>query len=138
MAGITIGSFNMVMMCVAIVCSQPHEKARRSQCMNNEREIGKAIAMYAGDHNGQLPPAPDALSNYFHGSMRIFFCPSAKDKTHYSYELTGVTNRWMTDPKIIILRENSADHPGNWIGETAGGNVLYDDGHVEWIRESHH
>ena len=31
------------------------EKARRAQCMNNVREIGKAIQMYSGDYGDRTP-----------------------------------------------------------------------------------
>jgi prepilin-type N-terminal cleavage/methylation domain-containing protein/prepilin-type processing-associated H-X9-DG protein len=34
------------------------EAARRRVCMNNLRQVGMAIQMYAGDHGGWTPPVP--------------------------------------------------------------------------------
>src|SRR5690606_15081866 len=34
------------------------EKARRSACMNNLRQIGLALASYEGDYSGYLPSSP--------------------------------------------------------------------------------
>ena len=34
------------------------EKARRTSCMNNLNEIGKALLSYSGDHNGYFPCSP--------------------------------------------------------------------------------
>jgi prepilin-type processing-associated H-X9-DG protein len=106
--------------------SLAREKARRAQCMNNEKQIGRAIAQYAGAYEDRLPISVDDLKVYVGGSSKVFICPSAADQTRPSYILTGATNIWEADPNIIILREEPTDHRG------AGGNVLFDDGHVEW------
>jgi len=36
--------------------SKAREKARQAACMNNLRQLGLAIMMYAQDYDGQLPP----------------------------------------------------------------------------------
>jgi prepilin-type processing-associated H-X9-DG protein len=100
------------------------EKWRMIHCSDNMKGIGLCIAMYADTHDNHLPPTLDALN--IPKPTRVFFCPSAKDRTHYSYELTGITNIWQSDPDVIILRE----HPGN---HRKGGNALFNDGHVQWI-----
>ena len=84
--------------------------------------------MYADTYNGKLPQRLDALTNFL-STTKIFYCPAAKDSTHYSYEFTGVTNSWQDDPDVIILREIEPNHHGRRV-------VLYNDGHVESKRDT--
>ena len=104
------------------------EKAHRCACMSNEKQIALAIAQYADDNNGVVPPTLNALSNYVAGSTKMFFCPQTQDQKHYSYQLTGATNLWNSDPDVVVLYENLDNH-------RAGGNVLYNDGHVAWVNK---
>lgn len=73
------------------------EKARRTSCMSNVKQISLAMMLYVDDHNGKYPPrfpAPEAgpaypckpcrstnylvyLTNYV-GTTNIFACPSDK------------------------------------------------------------
>lgn len=64
------------------------EKARRTQCLNNLKQIGTAIAQYSDDFNSKCPAGATAanlwehyrlMSNYA-GSVRIFVCPSDTKK----------------------------------------------------------
>ncbi len=45
--------------------SQAREKARQSVCMNNLKQIGLAMLMYAQDYNEYFPPAYDGSNKYF-------------------------------------------------------------------------
>ena len=60
------------------------EKARRVRCVSNLRNLGQALHMYSGDHDGFLPSVSNpagvtwdtALLKYLNGSKSIFLCPS--------------------------------------------------------------
>ena len=72
------------------------EKARRTSCLNNLKQIGLGIAMYADSYNGRMPQdlassptlagSYNLLSNVI-TSAKIFVCPSdsvAKAQTGYA------------------------------------------------------
>lgn len=43
---------------------QARESARRSQCINNLKQLGTALLNYADTHNGKLPPGRYGCDNY--------------------------------------------------------------------------
>lgn len=124
---LVIGGIGILMILLLLpALNQAREKARRADCASNMRGIGLLIALYGEMYSNNVPLKLEALTNVT-SSTKIFFCSSAKDRTHYSYELTGAINLWQDNPNAIILREKTANHEGK------GGNVLYNDGHVQWI-----
>jgi prepilin-type N-terminal cleavage/methylation domain-containing protein/prepilin-type processing-associated H-X9-DG protein len=61
------------------------EQARRAACLNNLRNIGQALAMYAGENDGFLPPEDgsptedrdlDVLFPSYLDNPAVFWCPS--------------------------------------------------------------
>ena len=75
------------------------EKGRRAACLNNLKQIGLGIAMYADNYNGRmpldlasnptLPGSYNLLSNVI-TSAKIFACPSdSAAKSQASYPLTN-------------------------------------------------
>ena len=76
--------------------SQANERARRTQCLSNVRQLQLAVQMYADDFDGYLPPRayqagavwPDRLESYF-GSRGILRCPTDRGKAETSYLLNG-------------------------------------------------
>ena len=80
-------------------------KALDTQCLNNLRQMGIAITIYADDNRGllpaaallpsvntnNLPPIFMVLSNYVGGSRRVFQCPY--DRVGY-YEKEGSSYEW--------------------------------------------
>ena len=64
--------------------SSSRENGRRAYCMNNMNQLGKALLMYAGDHNDYLPGIPDnsasvwdiELMPYIGFATNLFICPS--------------------------------------------------------------
>lgn len=144
------------------------EKARRTQCLNNLKQIGLAIAQYSSDYSDKCPISGTAgtksfaqlslLSNTL-GSAKVLACPSsAKSATNafdgastvdtfcsYAYQGTPgaagtVSNlTWQNNADEIIAWDSGAavtinSSPVAWTTganhKTAGGNVLFNDGHV--------
>lgn len=86
----------ILMSLIIPAASGMHEKSRSSKCLNNMRQIGAALAAYAGEHDGYNPALIDendkdwdqaAIFPYLpprtnpNGSQRqntAFICPSAK------------------------------------------------------------
>jgi len=62
--------------------SGARERARRTTCMNNLKQLGTAFEMYAEDYFERFPPFPKALyqggiyPNYIN-TAKTFWCPSA-------------------------------------------------------------
>ena len=53
------------------------EKARRSKCQNNLKQIFYAISAYRDDHNEQYPESLDALADNYIDDLEVFKCPSS-------------------------------------------------------------
>ena len=53
------------------------EKARRSKCQNNLKQIFYAISAYRDDHNEQYPASLDDLSDEYIDDLEVFKCPSS-------------------------------------------------------------
>jgi prepilin-type processing-associated H-X9-DG protein len=151
------------------------EKARRTQCLSNLKQIGLAIAMYA-DINGDRAPvgaltmggqtfdtfatASMALLSNTVSSTKVMLCPSTSQAQatdyaganfkvanfSYSYQ-TGLV--WQSGVDNIVAWDRgvstaAAGAPGwtltlgstGWVTtgnhKDAGGNVLFNDGHVSF------
>lgn len=74
------------------------EKARQMVCMNNLKNVGLAIMMYADDYNGWTPTGHDGVQSWSYpiytggyaptpavGKRTIFVCPSYPTKTGGQY-----------------------------------------------------
>lgn len=124
-AGLVLGGVGLVMIPIMAAMLLPalsaaREKGRQAVCISNVKVIGLGCAMYADTYNGSLPQKLDDLTNFV-TTTKYFACPSSKDSTRYSYEFTGVTNKWGNDLHVVILREIEANHRGRRV-------VLYNDG----------
>ena len=71
------------------VFARAREKARETRCLSNVKQLGMALLMYAGDHEGAFPlvtgnssvipsPKPNmtALVSYTDSEYNVFKCPS--------------------------------------------------------------
>ena len=79
------------------------EKARRAQCLNNIREIGKAITMYAGDFGDRTPAAGGtaagslvvtqfSLTSGYLQYPKVLQCPSGSKQQAATWSVAGDTN----------------------------------------------
>ena len=59
------------------------ESAKRIQCVNDERQLGMSVTMYADDYEGLYPPMRSTPSNYwpvalqpYYVDTKLLYCPS--------------------------------------------------------------
>ena len=114
---------------------QARERARRTSCMNNLKQISIALHLYATDNMERFPKTlQELVDGGYLDSLEIFKCPSAPtnipenaDSGDYAYK-AGLTESADSDTAI------ACDKPDNHKGQ--GGNVLYVGGHVKWQASS--
>lgn len=118
-----------------------HEQANRVKSASNLRQMGQAAFLYAQEHKGKFPPdfatmldedlVPAVFINPSHSDTAT---PPADPKaakewvnqqTDYIYIGKGKTTTGVT-PETVIAHENLNTSP-------EGVNVLFGDGHVEWM-----
>lgn len=108
----------------------------KAKCMNRLKQIGKALHMYAADHNDKFPEDLSVLYRDYVAKLEIFKCPGDKTLSEsgpgtgnsYVY-IKGLAEKDSSDS--IIAYDASPDNHG---GE--GRNVLFLDGHVRWYDEN--
>ena len=128
------------------------EKARRTGCASNLRQIGLAMHLYASDNDERFPASSGtatdlgALFPNYVDTAEIFKCPSdghvttpstTVDQCSYAY---GGENLDETDASTTLIAcDDGIDENGD-IGNdddgnhgTSGVNVLFLGGHVKWI-----
>jgi prepilin-type N-terminal cleavage/methylation domain-containing protein/prepilin-type processing-associated H-X9-DG protein len=64
------------------------ESARRAVCMNNLRQIGMAIQMYAADHGGKTPPQPRGEGRGSYGDFICVFDATQQVKDMFQIDYT--------------------------------------------------
>jgi prepilin-type N-terminal cleavage/methylation domain-containing protein/prepilin-type processing-associated H-X9-DG protein len=150
------------------------EKARRTQCLSNLKQIGLSIAMYADINNDRTPlwapvttykdiiSGSMALMSNTLSSTKVMTCPSTSTSpatdynsanftsvnVSYSYQTGlvwqgGVDNIVAWDKGVQSAAQGSpgwtlaAGGSTGWVGtgnhKDAGGNVLFNDGHVTFV-----
>lgn len=98
----------------------------RHKCMNNLKQIGLALRLYAQDYNGKFPrELKELCPNYI--LRATLWCPGDNKISKSYVYVKGLTSK---DRHSILAYDTSPDHHD---GE--GRNVLFVDGHVEWMVE---
>jgi prepilin-type processing-associated H-X9-DG protein len=107
-------------------------------CKSNLRQIGMACQIYADDNDGAYPPDPVLLYPEYLDRAKIFSCPSnpskwwklvpagrwSRESTSYVY-VSGLRSTDSGD--CVLAFDRIENHQG------LGGNVLFIDGHAEWV-----
>jgi len=143
-----LASLSVISVLAAIlfpVFAKAREKARQFQCSSNLQQIGTALALYAHDYNGHLPPRRDDLGPLqprYLPDGRVVTCPSAPaDRGAPPPPGSPPTSRRVT----YIYREGFCDDDAPQTPLMAdpalethngGANVLFADGHAKWFAGS--
>ena len=144
--------------------SAAREKARRASCLNNLKQIGYQLRLYSNDNAERFPSAPGGvgttvatfsmLTNTFPASYKIWICPSDSGVTpgsggtgltsanlSYAYGGFGLSESVQADTPLACDRSSTGDPNSSqpWNGnsfthKSDGGNVLFEDGHVSFVK----
>lgn len=123
-----IGTVAMLTSILLPSLSRARELSKRTVCSANLRGIGQAMYIHAQDDD-KFPPDFQTLLDDNNTTERQFLCPSTVAKVGdltacYEY-IKGQTTS--SEPINVLMYEKEQNH-----GE--GGNVLFQDGHVSFIR----
>jgi len=119
------------------VFAKAREKARQTQCVNNQRQLAVALQLYDQEHNGELPTGDIIVAIDVDPKAKI--CPDYANANGYGYNgnLRGVNlSKFVGDPKEVLCfadgngtaftRANEIDqkrHSGRFIGVALDGHT---------------
>jgi prepilin-type processing-associated H-X9-DG protein len=127
------------------------ERARRSECLSNLKQIDLAMLMYTSDYDDQWPPADRwcDLTEPYVKTPSIYVCPELADVT-CSYDYNDEPVRNMPPEAAPYLADAAVLFDGtigtwNATGGQAdvdarhdnGANIAFADGHAKWMGASH-
>lgn len=105
------------------------EKARRSKCQNNMKQIYYALSAYRDDHNEQYPASLDELYDAYLDDLEVFKCPSSASPVpaapaggDYEYQAGLSPASRSTE---ALLEDKDGNHPD-------GVNILRVGGQVDF------
>ena len=109
------------------------EKARRSKCQNNLKQIYYAIQAFRDDHNEQYPASLNELHDRYLDDLSVFKCPSSSSPVptnpsagDYKYRAGLSPASRSTEP---LVEDKDGDHPD-------GVNILRVGGQVDFQPQS--
>jgi prepilin-type processing-associated H-X9-DG protein len=117
--------------------------------MYNLHQLGIAMNLYREAY-ARFPSKLSALYPKYVSDLNLFSCPGSPRKIHGREDIdslsgyvlftvavpidaTNTDSSWMDEPLLTDRRRN---HLGKMDG-VWGGNILYADGHVEWMPDVH-
>ena len=111
---------------VGVVGCAGRERARRTKCASNLKQMGYGCHLWSADNNELFPPSLDALFPKYILDKGIFECASSPGSAGYSY-VSGLSAAH--DAGWMLAFDNEGNHGGD------GRNALYIGGHVMWHPE---
>ena len=105
---------------------QARTQARRITCATNLKGIGMALMLYSNDYDDQFPPELETLISKAEMSAKGLICPASKFEKPYVYRGASISVK--DPPWMITVYDKTGNH-------SDGRNVLFLDGHVEWVEE---
>lgn len=140
------------------------ERARRTSCMSNMRQVGLSLRMYSSDHDERFPKYLYSIHKYIYEKAKLLKCPSQEgdgadrfmdvEPANVSYSYRHSLRESDDPAACLLVEENGIDTgdgiPADIAGATPaqeatgwggnhngdGGNILFIDGHVEWFNAS--
>lgn len=138
--------------------AQARERARRTSCMSNLKQIGVGFKLYSADFREAFPSAFTNLGNYVgSNSVQVFRCPSAAPNNNTPASVTAMDGTWASykmragmsegdSPSAVLACDKGATNEYSTTAPAAdlfsynhkgeGGNLLFVDGHVEWYNST--
>jgi prepilin-type processing-associated H-X9-DG protein len=103
------------------------ESVDRARSASNLRSIGQNVQLHVVDNNGTLPPDLKVLTADGRMDKQILHSPFGEpgSPSDYRYLVAGVKSP--VPPDVLIAFDSAEFEKGD------GANVLYGDGHVEWL-----
>ena len=157
-AGFTLIELLVVIAIISILAamlmpalSTARERARRIACMNNLRQIGFGLIIFAMDYDEEFPPISsnlgtdqdlDMLYSSYVSDIRVFACLSDRDnnartaEASYGY-LGGMSTKESYQTQKPIVADDGVDHrlrptqpePNH----DYGGNIFFIGGNTSWV-----
>jgi len=123
-------SMNLVTDLLTPVFVETDQMAERIACGSNLSGMGKAILIYANDHDDKFPPSLETLVDTVEYPRKGLACSSTRHNPDYaSYVYRGVDLKGTSaPPTLIVVHDRKGNHRD-------GRNVLFVDSHVDWIAE---
>lgn len=140
-----------IVMCVTKMNRDAEREWRHGnggRCASHLQQIGQAIYLYADENQGAMPPNLAVLSDTVDLPAEVFVCPSADETTsaatrpdalvadlapgggHLSYIYVAGLGRYATlTASDVVAFESPGRHPKSF----DGANLLFGDGHVEFV-----
>jgi len=106
------------------------EKARRSKCQNNLKQIFYAVSAYRDDHNEQYPQSLDELYDKYLDDLDVFKCPSSASPAPASPSAGDYEHQAGLSPASrsteALAQDKSGNHPDGINVLRVGGQVDFD------------
>ncbi len=134
-AGIVTGAISLLMvlpLMIAILLpslSRARELAKRSVCSANLRSVEISLQIYVEEH-GQEPPNLSVLVDNGRIDPGTLNCPSIDPAISQTLPYIWIRGADCADADNVVLYEPLQNHRGE------GGNVLFCDGHVEFVSQA--